>query len=239
MTSSGDAPREQGAEGENPLTEAEVERMIAALNAEGPTSTEAPASGAAQEPGRLALILTPVASAEALGALCSVAGLDVEIVPARTGAVVVLEVTPQKAASDGDWDIAELLGGHNEGFPPAAETLARDLVRVVRHDVVLICGDLANDVGIETGLSGQLTARRYSVPEGKAVEGETEDVPAGLILAGADQVVEDLILGRARPGDVPGRLRSGELPRRKALGVLGRLMRGRGKRSEGGQQDGD
>jgi hypothetical protein len=147
------------------------------------------------------------------------AGIDVDVLPSSSGAVAALEVAP-KAPAD-DWDISQLLGGEEGGFPPEAEELAKNLSRLSRAGVVLLVADLATDVGIEAGLSGQVSARRYT-------SGEPEgDVPAGLILAGVDQVIEDLILGRSRPDAVKGHQRSGTLPRWKAARMFGRGLRRR------------
>jgi hypothetical protein len=237
-----------------PLTEADVERMLRALDdvpeaaersavgqdqapdagaaggadsapnagadsGETAADTAAPAPTAPKTPGKLALVLTPVASAPALAGLCAMAGIDVDVVPSSSGAVAALEVPP-KAPAD-DWDISQLLGGEDGGFPAEAEELAKNLSRLSRAGVVLLVADLATDVGIEAGLSGQISARRYT-------SGEPEgDVPAGLILAGADQVIEDLILGRTRPDAVKGHQRSGTLPRWKAARMFGRGLRRR------------
>ncbi|GAA4423924.1 hypothetical protein GCM10023169_20160 [Georgenia halophila] len=219
---------------EKPLTEADIERMLRSLDdvpvAREPSDDEAEAGEAAPghapdgdttPTGRLALVLTPVASAPALAGLCSIAGIDVDVVPSSSGAVAALEIVPEKKPASDDWDISQLFGGEDGGFPPAAEDLAANLSRLTRAGVVLLVGDLATDVGIESGLSGQLSARRYTGGEPE------EDVPAGLILAGADQVVEDLILGRTRPGSVKGHQRSGSLPRWKAARLFGRGLRRR------------
>ncbi|MPV37707.1 hypothetical protein [Georgenia subflava] len=237
-----DAPRDvpggrDARDGDAPVTEEDVERMLRALDAGVPTTeagddvpggggtdarTVEHADGAAETagvPAKLALVLTPVASAPALAGLCAMAGIDVDVVPSSSGAVAALEVAA-KAPAD-DWDISQLLGGEDGGFPPEAEELAKNLSRLSRAGVVLLTADLATDVGIESGLSGQLSARRYTggEPEG--------DVPAGLILAGADQVVEDLILGRVRADAVKGHQRSGTLPRWKAARMFGRGLRRR------------
>lgn len=209
-------PPEEGTPGDQgrdaPLTEADVERMLRALDAPDPAS-------GAEPPARLAVIVTPVASASALAGLCALSGIDVDVVPSSTGALATLETVA--AEKDGDWDTAELFGGEDGGFPPPAEELARTLAKLIRADVLLLVSDLANDVGIETGLSGQLSARRYAA----GGESAGEDVPAGLVIAGADQVLEELILGRTRPEEVSGHLRSGSLPRGKAARLFGRALR--------------
>ena len=244
MTTPGD-PRGD----DSPLTADDVERMLRALD-DVPEAPEVPAgpaahgagaaagaaddatsgdaapaddaaapAGASGTPAKLALVLTPVASAPALAGLCAMAGIDVDVVPSSSGAVAALEIAA-KAPAD-DWDISQLLGGEDGGFPPEAEEVAKNLSRLSRAGVVLLVADLATDVGIESGLSGQISARRYTSGEPE------EDVPAGLILAGADQVIEDLILGRTRPDQVKGHQRSGTLPRWKAARMFGRGLRRR------------
>lgn len=171
-------------------------------------------------PAKLALVLTPVASAPALAGLCAMSGIDVDVVPSSSGAVAVLELAA-KEPGDG-WDISELVGdGGSAALPPEGEELAAALSRLARTGVVLLVADLATDVGIESGLSGHVSARRYDGGEA------AEDVPAGLVLAGADQVVEDLVLGRVRAAAVKGHLRSGELPRWKAARMFTRGLRKR------------
>ncbi|GAA1650027.1 hypothetical protein [Georgenia ruanii] len=231
----GDLP-DQGTPGDAPLTEADVERMLAALGAAaevpGPDATqvggteaggapdEAGAPAAHQRPGAIALVLTPVASAPALAGLCAMSGIDVDVVPSTSGAVAVLELAPKQATDE--WDISELVGeGGGPSLPPEAEELATTLSRLARAGVVLLAAELATDVGIEAGLSGHIHARQYTggEPEG--------DMPAGLVLANADQVVEDLLLGRVRPQDVKGHQRSGTLPRWKAARMFARGLRRR------------
>lgn len=184
----------------------------------------------------VALVLTPVASAAALAGLCSMTGVDVHVVPSRGGAIAVLElpppagpVVPDDAAALADpdalppappeWDMSELLP--SDDVPQAADDLARTLSRLSKTGVVLLTARLAADGGPETGISGHLSARRYT-------EGERgDDVPAGLVLAGADDVVENLILGRVRVEDVRGHERSGTLPRWKAAQMFAKGLRRR------------
>ncbi|QDB79797.1 hypothetical protein FHE66_08190 [Georgenia sp. 311] len=173
----------------------------------------------------VAVVLTPVASASALAGLCAMQDVDVHVVPSRSGAVAVVDLEPatepaaEQAAEPKDWDIAELLGTPGQEVPPAADQAARTLSRLTKAGVVLITSALTTDSGVEHGLSGQLTARRYERGE------PGEDVPVGLVLAGADDVVEDLVLGRVRAADVPGHQRSGDLPRWKAARMFAKGLR--------------
>ncbi|MDD9207866.1 hypothetical protein PU560_15530 [Georgenia sp. 10Sc9-8] len=229
---------------DQPMDEAEVERMLAELDALGTTeeqhpgtrpadtrpadhpatAEDAPAeSRPADAPARIALVLTPVASAPALAGLCAVSGIDVGVVPTSGGAMAVLQMPARPASEDGEWDIGELVGavGGGPAVPTEADGLARTLSRLSRAGVVLLTAELATDVGIETGLSGQVTAHRYANGE------DAGEVAPGLVIAAADQVVEDLILGRSAAADVRGYQRSGELPRWKAARMLGKGLRRR------------
>jgi hypothetical protein len=144
----------------------------------------------------LAVVLTPFASAQALAAICGLSGIAVDVVPTSRGAVAVRAVRSAEPADE--WDVAELVG---DDVPGEARELAAAISRATRHEVVLITGRLAQD-GAEAGLSGQITAQRYAGGE----PGET--VPGGLVLAGSDDVVEDLLLGRRVVSDVPGHVDS-------------------------------
>src|SRR5699024_6710502 len=153
---------------------------------------------AVSEVPAVAVVLTPVASAPALAGLCAMSDVDVHVVPSRAGAVAVLELEPAAPKAADDWDISDLLGGQGHEAPAAADEVAKSLSRLTKAGVVLITSALAHDSGVESGLSGQLTARRYAGGE------RGEDVAVGLVLAGADDVVEDLVLGRVRVADVKG-----------------------------------
>ena len=159
---------------------------------------ETPDSGAPGSPRavKVAVVLTPLASAEALAALCAMSELDCTVVPARSGAFAVKEFVSAHV----EWDVSELLGG--------AETEPAEAA-----------------VGIESGLSGTITARRYT--NGDA----GEDAAAGLLLASVDQEVEDVLLGATRADDIRGAVKSSEVKPSKAMRWFTRgLRRPRGKR---------
>ena len=100
---------------------------------------------------KIAVVLTPLASASALAALCAMSDLDCTIVPARSGAIAVKEFVSAHA----EWDVAELLGGV-ETEPAEAAELAKALSRLSRGGVVLMTADLATDVGRLRRRGGQL-----------------------------------------------------------------------------------
>ncbi|MBW3067929.1 hypothetical protein CWT12_07605 [Actinomyces sp. 432] len=176
---------------------------------------------------KIAIVLTPLASAEALAALCAASGLDCTVVPSRSGAIAVKEFVSAHA----EWDIAELLGG-TETEPAEAAELAAALSRLSRPGVVLITADLATDVGIETGLSGTITARRYQ--GGQA----GEEVSPGVLLPDLDEDIEDILLGATRVQDIAGAIRTDEVKPGRMMRWLGRGMRRRDRGDgDGGRGD--
>ena len=167
---------------------------------------------------KIALVLTPIASADALASLCALSELACWVVPTSSGAVAVKELV----STHDEWDVSELLDGADSEPAEAAE-LAGTLSRLSRAGVVLVTADLATDVGIESGLSGTMTARHYAGGEAG------EEVSAGLILASADQVIEDLLLGLARVQDVPGAIDTTTVKPSRIMKWFGRGLRGGGQ----------
>lgn len=161
----------------------------------------------------LALVLTPFASADALAALLGLGGLAVDVIPTARGAVAVRAIEVPEEAAD-EWDIAALVG---DDTPAEASELAATISQLTRHDVILVTARLAQDADAEVGLSGHVSARRFTGGEAG------EDVPGGLVLAESADVVEDLLLGRRAVADVPGLVNS----RDATGGRRGRWLRGR------------
>ena len=86
---------------------------------------------------------------------------------------------------------------------------------------MLVTAALTEDGALDAGLSGQITARRF-------VGGApAEDLAAGLVIAGADDVVEDLLLGRRGVADVPGHVSSADTARTRRGRWMGKGTRGR------------
>ena len=205
---------DQGADAESPASSASP----ATASDAGPAE---PASSAPPRAVKVAVVLTPLASADALAAMCAMSDLECTVVPARSGAFAVKEFVSAHA----EWDVSELLGGADTE-PAEAADLASALSRLSRAGVVLLTADLATDVGIESGLSGTITARRYV--DGKA----GEDAAAGLLLASVDQEVEDVLLGIASADGIEGALKSSEVKTSRAMRWLARgLRRPRGGKS--------
>ena len=114
--------------------------------------------------------------------------------------------------------MAELLGG-SDSEPAEAAELAAQLSRLSRAGAVLMTADLATDVGIESGLSGTITARHFTNGQ------PGEEASAGLLLASMDQVVEDILLGVIDADDVPGAVKSSEIQPPRAMRWFGRGLR--------------
>lgn len=223
------APGEERGSGLSAEQEAEIAALAAALDAAPTASEDADGeSGTATDPTagakavKVAVVLTPLASADALAALCRMSELECVVVPARSGAFAVKEFVSAHA----EWDVTELLGGEDSEPAEAAE-LASSLSRLSRAGVVLLTADLATDVGIESGLSGTITARRYQNTEAG------EEASAGLILAAVDQVVEDVLLGVIRAEEAPGAIRTQDVKPGRAMRLFGRGLR----RPKGGSED--
>lgn len=212
---------DQGADAESPASSAS---SASSATSSSTASDAGPAESASSAPPRavkVAVVLTPLASADALAAMCAMSDLECTVVPARSGAFAVKEFVSAHA----EWDVSELLGGADTE-PAEAADLASALSRLSRAGVVLLTADLATDVGIESGLSGTITARRYV--DGKA----GEDAAAGLLLASVDQEVEDVLLGITSADDIEGALKSSEVKTSRAMRWLARgLRRPRGGKS--------
>lgn len=193
-----------------------------------PSSSGAVALVELDDTGRVADGAAPAGTAPAGTGAQDAATDDAGVPAAEAGAAGADGADAGDAAADDlddlhvrDWDISELLGGGAEEIPPEADQLAKQLSRLSKAGVVLITAALSEDGGFEKGLSGQLTARHYDTGEAG------EEVSVGLILAGADDVVEDLILRRVRVTEVPGHERSGDIPRWKAARMFGKGLRRR------------
>ena len=157
----------------------------------------------------LAVIMTPLASAEVLAGLAAMAELDVKVVGTSTGAVAAMEFEPED-----EWSLEAITVGVR--VPAAAEDAATLLSKATRIDVVLVVVELAE--GGE-GTTGQMVARTYSGGEAG------EDVSPGLILASADPVVEDLLLGATTLADLPDVHETGKLSRLRAARMFLRGMK--------------
>lgn len=155
----------------------------------------------------VAVVLTPITSAPALAGLCAIAKIEADIVPIKRGSLAV-RVLPQADEVDPE----EFL----TGAPAAAVDLARTLSRTAKAGVVLLISRLGEG---DEGLTGTISGRNY-------VNGEpSNEVSAGLILANADDVLENLLLGVITPDQAPGHLKPGNLTRWQAGRLFGRAQR--------------
>ncbi len=200
-------------DGSSPLTEAQEAQIAAAadsLSSYGPGDSDEQAPKAV----KVAVVITPLNRADGLAGMCALMDLDCTVVPSSSGAFAV----KQFVSAHSDWDVAELLGG-SDSEPAEAAELAAQLSRLSRAGAVLMTADLATDVGIESGLSGTITARHFTNGQ------PGEEASAGLLLASMDQVVEDVLLGVIDADDVPGAVKSSEIKAPRAMRWFGRGLR--------------
>ena len=195
------------------LTDAQEAQIAAAaesLNSYVPDQSEDQAPRAV----KVAVVMTPLNRADGLAGMCSLLDLDCTVVPSSSGAFAV----KQFVSAHSDWDVAGRRGGPAPG-PAGPAELAAQLSRLSRAGAVLMTADLATDVGIESGLSGTITARHFTNGQ------PGEEASAGLLLASMDQVVEDVLLGVIDADDVPGAVKSSEIQAPRAMRWFGRGLR--------------
>lgn len=167
-----------------------------------------------QERMSVALILTPLASADTLTVLMATAGLSAEVIGTDSGAVARVEV-PADAGND-----VESLLGSKRPLPPEVDELARQVSRLIRGTgVVALVSWLVQGDDVEPGVSGQITARRYEAGEPQ------EDLPAGLLIAQMDPLVEELLTARLATSEVEGVADTGKIGRWQAMRMLRKIMR--------------
>ncbi|WP_208320487.1 hypothetical protein [Actinomyces sp. ZJ308] len=203
----------QSADESSGLTDVQEAQVTAAADSLSPFGPGDP-DDQAPRAVKVAVVMTPLNRADGLAGMCSLMDLDCTVVPSSSGAFAV----KQFVSAHSDWDVAELLGG-SESEPAEAAELAAQLSRLSRAGAVLMTADLATDVGIESGLSGTITARRFSNGQ------PGEEASAGLLLASMDQVVEDVLLGVIDADDVPGAVKSSEIKAPRAMRWFGRGLR--------------
>ena len=206
-------PNGEPADDSSRLTDAQEAQIAAAADslssyASGQTDDQDPKAV------KVAVVMTPLNRADGLAGMCALMGLDCTVVPSSSGAFAVKRFV----SAHSDWDVAELLGG-SDSEPAEAAELAAQLSRLSRTGAVLMTADLATDVGIESGLSGTITARHFTNGQ------PGEEASAGLLLASMDQVVEDLLLCAIDADDVPGAVRSSEIKAPRAMRWFGRGLR--------------
>ena len=161
------------------------------------------------------VIITPFSKADVLAGICKLHDLDVWVLPCGDGTLVVHDLP---VVTFDEWDISELLGPDATSEPVAdpenekpanpaddPDHAARLLSGLSRAGVVLLTAELGEDVGNEAGVSGVVTAVQYDG------QGQTRDIPAGLIVATSEQLLEDLLIAEQNPDQVKGAIRSADI----------------------------
>lgn len=149
--------------------------------------------------------------AEMTGEHCELALLLTPVADARAlVAACVLVGVPVTVVPSPSGAVAVLVNKDGDGPERAAAALAAILPA---FPVLLI-----------TKASGQLKGRRYLGSQ------PPQEVPAGLLVAGASGVVEDLIIGQRTPVDIPGTVSSSGVTEAKAMLWLSKAARHRRSR---------
>ncbi|GII99492.1 hypothetical protein CLV28_2916 [Sediminihabitans luteus] len=138
--------------------------------------------GGADAAPDLAVVLTQIAEATPLAALCSAAQVVADAVPTKVGAFAVLA---ERA----------------DGAPQEAVAALSTLIRGVPFVLVEKRGE-------------QLAARRWQdgLPE--------DELAPGLVLGGAPEAIEDVLIGHASVDELEGVVASSSISRLKAMRML-------------------
>lgn len=159
----------------------------------------------------------------------SAPGASAEADP-RAGAGSAEMASPEADESD-EQEVTRLDPGE-EGNVDAddGKQLAARIAALSRAGSVLLMAELGEDVGAEAGVSGLVTAFQI------APTGVAEETPAGLIVASADQLLEDLLIGEAEPSEVKGAVRSGEITPGLLEKMAGRAARAAERKRAGSEE---
>lgn len=133
----------------------------------------------------ITMVLTPVADARILARLMGLVDIAWPVFPTKTGAVAatVFELDEVSALTD--------------TTPQEAITVAKALSNTSEFGVVLLTARVGKG---EDGATGQVHATRYVGGE------QVETLSPGVVLAGADTTVENVIFGHTAPDQVKGAL---------------------------------
>lgn len=162
------------------------------------------------------VILTPFERAEAVAGILALHDIDSFVVRTQSGVAVVREL---KVPQYDEWDIRNITGpdewDEEEGdYSDNAPAVAATLSRLSDYGVVLIDVDLGEDVGLESGISGQVRARRFLA--GKA----DEEISAGALLNVIDPLIEKMVLGYVQP-QAHGAINSAQLTTAQIAEMVG------------------
>lgn len=195
-------------EGLTPEARRELEAEISELDKTG-EQVEALATNRVR-----VVFLTPLASADALAALCALSDIELVVVPTEAGAVGVLELSLSEDAF-GMALIADTLAD----FDPSVTEIAKIISTITQVPVVVLSALLAPGTEQEPGVTGQVLAGRWT-------NGEFEtDLPSGLVLVQMPLQIEDLLLGRVAEVEAAGAMSTGDIPHWKAMKMLRKGLR--------------
>lgn len=159
-------------------------------------------------------IFTPFGDHEILAAIAAMKEIPVMVVPNSSGAVAVMQLPEMQTL---DWDISELVG--DKDITDEASQVAKQMSIISPLGVVILRPKLFAVEPEEGGTIGQLTALKYY--QGKA----DKEIPAGVIIANADDVIEELIFNRCKPQEVKGAIDAKMLGSEQTAAILARFAK--------------
>lgn len=178
------------------MSDDDFDEEFARLTAGLSSDLEAPLKDTSElEPKRtsIGMVLAPVNDVAALGALLKLAGIDADVVKTDPWAAVWIPLDPADAPVDEE---LLLLTGQRP-IPDVVDRVAKVVSTFTPYGAVVLISWLAEDESFESGITGNITAKRY-------VDGEPEEtLESGILINQLDDIAEDLLLGRATPSDFP------------------------------------
>lgn len=188
--------------------EEEFKRLTAELAADNSLQMEEPPRHLEGQKLCVALVLAPTDNPDFLEAVLRLTKTSAQVVQLNPWAAAWMEVPAESSEEE---ETAAFLTG-SRPVPRPVDQIARVISKISRHGAVAIVSWLFEDMGLEPGVSGMITGKRY-------IAGEPEqDLDAGLLLNDMDQKSEDLLLGRTRPEDYPVEKKRGWFGRRRGDG---------------------
>lgn len=145
-------------------------------------------------------VLAPFVSAPQIAQILGVYGIERWVVQLDGQVAIWCDLEPEDSTS------VERLLGDERPLPEECDAFAKVLSRLSPLGVIAVVSNLTEEDG---EINGDVRARRY-------VKGEAENIiSAGLLLAGLELKVEDLLLGRTQPSNYEDSVKAFKNPKTK------------------------
>lgn len=145
-------------------------------------------------------VLAPFVSAPQIAQILGVYGIERWVVQLDGQVAICCDLEPEDSTS------VERLLGDERPLPEECDAFAKVLSRLSPLGVIAVVSNLTEEDG---EINGDVRARRY-------VKGEAENIiSAGLLLAGLELKVEDLLLGRTQPSNYEDSVKAFKNPKTK------------------------